>query len=77
MARRIYGNGPIASVAHIQTVETILGQIRIAFVPKQDPFEELAREIEVRKQVLVPVVLPFTIHVSSHIFLRLFSFGFC
>ena len=47
MARR-YGNGAKASAANVQAIETIIGQVGCAFVPKQDPFRELAMEIEVR-----------------------------
>jgi len=53
MARRIYGNGMIASVASVQTVEAILGQMQSGFQPKQDPFAELSREIEVRIWIVV------------------------
>jgi hypothetical protein len=44
MGRR-YGK---ASVANVQAIETIIEQVGNGFVPKNDPFQELAREIEVR-----------------------------
>lgn len=49
MARR-FGNGAKASVANVQAIETIIGQVGCGFVPKQDPFRELATEIEVRRE---------------------------
>lgn len=52
MARR-YGNGAKASAANVQAMETIIGQVGCGFVPKQDPFRELAMEIEVRSQSVI------------------------
>lgn len=45
MARRYGGK---ASMANVQAIETIIEQVGSGFVPKNDPFQELAREIEVR-----------------------------
>lgn len=52
MARR-YGNGARATAANVQAVETIIGQVGCGFVPKQDPFRELAMEIEVCSQSVI------------------------
>lgn len=46
MARRYAGK---ASVANVQALESIIEQVGSGYVPKNDPFQELAREIEVRK----------------------------
>lgn len=42
--RRGYGN---VGAAHVQTVQNIINQLGTGFVPRQDPLEELSREIEV------------------------------
>jgi hypothetical protein len=47
MGRR-YGK---ASVANVQAIEAIIEQVGSGFVPTSDPFQELAREIEVRKSL--------------------------
>ena len=52
MTRR-YGNGARATAANVQAVETIIGQVGCGFVPKQDPFRELAMEIEVCSQSVI------------------------
>ena len=46
VARR-YGN---LSIANVQAIETIIDQVGAKFVPKNNPFQELAREIEVWEQ---------------------------